>query len=56
MGQAISGSSAPRRARREREMFGGTGIGISFSAGGWESCRVWRIGFARDMALRREAV
>ncbi len=34
MGQAISGSSAPRRARREREIFGGTGMGTSFWAGG----------------------
>ena len=29
MGQAFSGSEAPRRARREREMLGGRGTGMS---------------------------
>lgn len=56
MGQAVSGSWAPRRARSEREMRGGRGMGRAVWAGGWERVRDWRMGFAREMALRREAV
>ncbi len=37
IGHATSGSEAPRRARREREMLGAMGMGISEAAVGWES-------------------
>ena len=80
--QDISGSVAPRVARRERVMVGGRGgrggvvvlvlvlvvevvVDVDDGAGDgdgaeadgvWERVRVLRMGFARTMALRREAV
>ena len=56
MGQAFSEFWAPRRARRDRDMSSGIGMGNSFGLGGSESLRDSRMGFARVMALRREAV
>lgn len=57
MGQAFSGSEAPRRARREREMLGGRGTGISvWEVEFWESWMSERMGLAREMADRRVAV
>ncbi len=57
MGHAFSGSEAPRRARREREMLGGRGTGMSVWEGFfWESGRSERMGLAREMAVRRAAV
>jgi len=56
IGQAASGSEAPRSARRESEMLGAIGMGISEETVGWESWIDSRMGLARDMAERREAV
>ena len=57
MDQAFSGSEAPRRARREREMSGGRGTGMSVWEGFfWDSWRSERMGLAREMAVRRLAV
>lgn len=60
MGHAVSESEAPRRASREREMFGGMGVGIGMGRSeveaGWESWRSVRMGLEREMADRRAAV
>lgn len=57
MGQAFSGSEAPRRARRESEMLGGKGTGMSvWEEVFWESWSSERMGLAREMAVRRLAV
>lgn len=57
MGWAFSGSEAPRRARREREMLGGRGTGREVWEGFfWEREREERMGLAREMAVRRAAV
>lgn len=57
MGKAFSGSEAPRRARREREMFGGIGTGREDWDGfDWERGRSERMGLAREMADKRAAV
>lgn len=58
MGCAISGSEAPREARRAREMLGGIGMGIAVDSAedcSWESWRVERWGFAIEIWRRRRA-
>lgn len=56
MGHAVSGSEAPMRARRAREMLGAMGMGMSEGEGGCESWSEARTGLERARALRREAV
>ena len=58
IGHAVSGSEAPRRARREREMLGGMGMGMGRSEveAGWESWMSVRMGLEREMEDRRAAV
>ena len=49
----MSGSEAPREARRERAML--SGIGMAKLEGGEERVRFLRWGLARWRAVRREA-
>lgn len=56
MGHAVSGSEAPRRARREREMFWGIGMGTSEVDCSWERLISARIGLERERAERRAAM
>jgi len=56
MGHAVSGSEAPRRARRESEILGGIGMGISEVDCCWERLISARIGLARERAERRLAM
>jgi len=58
IGHAVSGSETPRRARLEREMLGGIGVGMGRSEVGscWETLMVARIGLARERAERRAAM
>ena len=58
MGHAESGDSAPSWQRRARVISAGReGMLVARSRAGWgEILRLWRIGFARLMERRREAV
>ena len=56
IGQAISGSEAPRPARRAREMLAGMGIGKFEGGVGDESWRSSRCGLAREIWDRSFAV
>lgn len=56
MGQAMSGSWAPRAQRPERVREGGRGVGVVFGGGVWVRGRVERWGFEREILERREEV
>ena len=56
IGQAMSGSWAPRAQRPERVREGGRGVGIVFGWGGWVRRRVERWGFDWEILDRRVEV
>lgn len=55
IGQAVSGSEAPSRARRERDMLGGIGV-LMLEGGRCVRLRDWRMGLERERVERMVVV